>query len=125
MRRWWFKCSTAFWSSPSVNHLRKHCGRSELRWRRACAVYQTILGLNVEGDCDGTLPAKWCDSELIATRSMLTDKDVRQAFDDLSAAGLIDAKRGKRTLRINGWDHEWKPAKEGFERTRAWRDRQK
>ena len=133
MRNYWCRLSTDFWCSPKVLRLLKVCARDaarvdtisrEVRWRRALAVYQTLLGVHSEIDGDGTIQDQHLDDAFLVRRSGLEQTvEVDVALNDLEVGGFVSRKG--QTLRLIGWNDEWRNARSSTARSQAHRARKR
>lgn len=105
MDQHWCKLSTRFWDDARVVALREHV-RGDLRFFRAGALFQVVLGLHREAEGDGTLNGHRATTAQLSHRLMQPEDKVEESLGDLAAAGLIE-RRGNGALRIVGWTSHW------------------
>ena len=120
---YWCRLSTDFWVSPKVLRLLRVCDQDEMRWRRALAVFQTLIGLNTEADSDGSLRDHYVEPRFLSMRSSVSEEQLLSALRDLESGDLISLSHEPPAIALIGWGDEWRSAKTSTARTRAWRQR--
>ena len=121
MQQHWFKMSTRFWDDNKVLHLREIT--TPLRFYRAAALFQVLLGTHAEAEGQGELTGRRCSVSVLAHRVAEDEPDVDRALRDLEDAGFIE--RGKKKIVLVGWSTYWGKVSGAALRMRRYRARQR
>ncbi len=89
--------------------------------RNARDVYVWALCKNAELEGDGVVPASYFEPDFASRMLGCDARDVTDGLARAEASGLIRRTKAGDVALV-GWDDEWRPAADGKERTRRWRD---
>lgn len=89
-------------------------------------VFEFILRRNARRGFKGSVPISHVDADYLAEQLMIDAADAVTGVTKAVTAKLIELDERAGLVRIVGWHASWgKRAKEGKERTREWRERNK
>src|SRR5574342_461714 len=86
-------------------------------------VFQLLLRLNKTRGFDGLIPASFADPVYLGARLPLDPELTKQAVEDAVVARLL-ARELDGSIRIIGWDDEWRGPESTASRVRKWREKQ-
>lgn len=102
MQQHWFKLSIRFWDDSKVLDLR--ASLSPLRFYRAAALFQVLLGMHAENEGDGALSVR---RHVLAHRLGEPLEAIDDALADLDGGKFIERKGGRGPIALVGWQNYW------------------
>lgn len=102
---WWIKIDASIDQHPKIIEAGYH----------GLSVFLLVLRLNGVRKGDGVLPAAYSTPRYLASQLRVPLDVVQEGIDGCTDAGLL-VREADGSLRICGWDDDWRPGKDNAER---------